>query len=96
DDTSFLDRTRLEPYDFGLDNEHEWFINEIIGHCHLDDGQLEFEVRWSLGDTTWEPAGNCTDLSALDRYLELHSVQDVHFLRQCSRPPKKGQWGSNL
>ncbi|KXN81834.1 hypothetical protein AN958_03630, partial [Leucoagaricus sp. SymC.cos] len=85
-----------EPYDFGLDDEHEWFVDEIIGHRHLDDGQLEFEVRWSLGDTTWEPAGNCTDLSALDRYLELHGVQDVHFLRRRSRPSKKGRRGSNL
>ncbi|KXN91984.1 hypothetical protein AN958_11044, partial [Leucoagaricus sp. SymC.cos] len=66
DDTLFPDRTRPEPYNFGLDDEHEWFIDEIIGHHHLDDGQLEFKVRWSLSDTTWEPAGNCADLSALD------------------------------
>ncbi|KXN81608.1 hypothetical protein AN958_04320 [Leucoagaricus sp. SymC.cos] len=89
DNTLFLDQTWPEPYDFGLDDEHEWFINEIIGHRHLDDGQLEFEVRWSLSDTIWEPAGNCADLSALDRYLELHGVQDVCFLRWCSRPSKK-------
>ncbi|KXN92841.1 hypothetical protein AN958_06532 [Leucoagaricus sp. SymC.cos] len=66
DDTLFPDQTWPEPYDFSLDDKHEWFINKIIGHCHLDNGQLEFEVQWSLGDTTWELAGNCTDLSALD------------------------------
>ncbi|KXN83360.1 hypothetical protein AN958_01533 [Leucoagaricus sp. SymC.cos] len=33
DNASFPD----EPYDFGLDDEHEWFVDEIIGHCHLDN-----------------------------------------------------------
>ncbi|KXN87206.1 hypothetical protein AN958_09079 [Leucoagaricus sp. SymC.cos] len=89
DNTLFPDQTWPEPYDFGLDDE-------IIGHRHLDNGQLEFEVQWSLSDTTWELTGNCTDLSALDQYLELHGVQDVCFLRQHSCPSKKGQQGSNL
>ncbi|KXN91263.1 hypothetical protein AN958_01585, partial [Leucoagaricus sp. SymC.cos] len=90
DDTLFPDQTQPEPYDFGLDDEHKWFVNKIIGHHHLNNGQLEFKVHWSLRDTTWEPASNYADLSALDQYLELYGVQDICFLRRCSYPFKKG------
>ena len=27
--------------------------------------ELELEVRWMLGDTTWEPLAACKDLEAL-------------------------------
>ncbi|KXN91844.1 hypothetical protein AN958_11867 [Leucoagaricus sp. SymC.cos] len=91
DNTLFPDQTWLEPYNFGLDDKHEWFIDEIIGHCHLDNGQLKFKVYWSLGNTTWEPVAHCVDLTALNQYLELYGVQDIHFLRWCSHPSKKGQ-----
>ncbi|EKM81440.1 hypothetical protein AGABI1DRAFT_31203, partial [Agaricus bisporus var. burnettii JB137-S8] len=51
DDQAFPDRSTPKPYDFGIDDKHEWFVDEILGHRH-DAGGLEFEVRWSLGDTT--------------------------------------------
>jgi len=31
-DALFPDRTRPEPYDFGAPDEHEWFVDEIVGH----------------------------------------------------------------
>jgi hypothetical protein len=31
-DLAFQNRSQPEPYDFVLDNEHEWFVEEIIGH----------------------------------------------------------------
>ena len=55
-------------YDFGQDDEQEWLIKEITSH------HLELEVRWTLGDTTWEPLASCKDLEALDLYLELWGV----------------------
>ncbi len=57
-----------------------WFIDEINAHRRDDSGKLEFEVRWSMGDTTWEPYEVCKNLAALDRYLELHSVCRVNQL----------------
>ncbi|KAF9445249.1 hypothetical protein P691DRAFT_762653 [Macrolepiota fuliginosa MF-IS2] len=74
---SFPDQLCPEPYDFGMDDEYEWFIEDIIGHWYNTDGNLEFEVQWSLGDTTWEPADGCQELVALDRYLKLQGARDA-------------------
>lgn len=79
-DGMFPNRVQPEPYDFGLEDEHEWFVDEIIGHRCVDHGNLEFQVCWSLGDTTWETHANCRDLAALDRYLELHNVKRANML----------------
>ena len=49
-------------------------MDDIIGHRWVGLKQIEYQVRWSLGDTTWEPHANCNKLAALDRYLELHGV----------------------
>ena len=50
----FPNRIHPEPYDFGVPEDHEWFVDELLGH-RWNGGDLEFEVHWSLGDTTWEP-----------------------------------------
>jgi hypothetical protein len=73
-DSEFPNRTQPEPYDFGGIDEQEWFVDEIIGHRWPGPRQIEYQVRWSLGDTTWEVHANCNKLAALDRYLELHGV----------------------
>ena len=73
-DAEFPNRTQPEPYDFGDPDEHEWFVDEIIGHRWSGPKQVEYQVRWSLGDTTWETHANCSKLAALDRYLELQGV----------------------
>jgi hypothetical protein len=72
-DSAFPNRIQPEPYDFGIDDDHEWFVDEIIGH-RWKGKKIEYEVRWSLGDTTWEAHANCDQLAALDRYLELKGV----------------------
>ena len=74
-DSEFLNQAQPEPFDFGADAEQEWFVDEIVGH-RWKGKQIEYEVRWSLGDTTWEKHTSCNDLAALDRYLELHGVTD--------------------
>ena len=73
-DSEFPNRTQPEPYDFGIPKEQEWFVDEIIGHRWVGPRKIEYQVRWSLGDTTWESHASCNELAALDRYLELHGV----------------------
>ena len=36
---------------------------------------MEFLVKWNLGNSTWEPLGNCNELIALDDYLMLMNVR---------------------
>lgn len=76
-DASFPNRAQPTPYDFGAADEDEWFVDEILGHRWTADNKVEYEVRWSLGDTTWEPHINCNKLAALDRYFELQGVKRV-------------------
>ena len=71
----FPNRVHLGPYDNGAPDEQEWFVEDLIGHCWIEGKNLEFEVQWSLGDTTWELLSSCKELAALDRYLEIHSIQ---------------------
>jgi len=74
-DAMFPNRTHPEPYDFGVEDDQEWFVEDILGHRWTKDNKLEYEIRWSLGDTTWEPHANCKELEALERYLELQGVK---------------------
>jgi hypothetical protein len=67
-------------YDIGEADDQEWFINEIIAHRWVDDKNLEFQVRWMLGDITWEPLAECKELKALSVYLELRGVKTPHKL----------------
>jgi hypothetical protein len=71
----FLNWVQLEQYDFGMPDNQEWFMEELIGYQWTEDDNPEFEVWWSLGDTTWEPLSSCKDLEALDRYLELQGIK---------------------
>ena len=56
-------------YDCGNENQ-EWLIKEILAHKWTTNN-LELQVKWRLGDVTWEPLSSCKDLEALDVYLEL-------------------------
>ena len=58
-------------YNFGSTDEPEWFVDEIIAHHWVGQTELELQVRWMLGDVTWEPLAACKELEALDEYLEL-------------------------
>ena len=73
-DALFPNRAHPEPYDFGAPDDAEWFVDELLGH-RWDGKKLELQVRWSLGDTTWETLASCKDLEALDKYLELQGVK---------------------
>ena len=67
-------------YDFGQDDKQEWPVEEITSHQWPNSKELKLEVRWTLGDTTWEPLAACKDLKALDLYLELQGVAHPHNL----------------
>lgn len=77
DDLLFPNRATPEPYDFGAADDTEWFVEEIVGHKWTGK-KLEVQVRWSLGDTTWELYGEeIEELEALDSYLELFGVENA-------------------
>jgi hypothetical protein len=73
-DEKFPHQDVLKHYDFGQEAEEEWYICKLLAHC-WNGSALEFQVQWSLGDTTWEPSSSCKWLEALDAYLELSGVK---------------------
>ena len=75
DDKRFPRRDTATCYDFGTTDEPEWFVDEILAHRWVGRAHLEFQVRWTLGDVTWEPLAECKELEALDEYLELRGVR---------------------
>lgn len=74
DDIRFPHRDVKSYYDFGDDEKEEWLVDEITGH-RWDGGKIEFEVRWNLGDSTWEPYDHVRKLVALDEYLALQGAK---------------------
>ena len=36
---------------------------------------MELQIRWTLGDVTWELLAECKELEALDEYLDLRGVK---------------------
>ena len=57
-------------YDFGNNEDQEWLIEEILAH-EWTNNDLEFQVKWLVGDITCKPLSSCKELEALDNYLEL-------------------------
>ena len=78
----FLKREAKLYYDFGNNNEQEWFINKILAHKWTNNN-LELKAKWMLGDITWEPIDSCKKLEALDTYLELRGVTCPQDLPWC-------------
>jgi hypothetical protein len=60
-------------YDFGYGDEAEQEVDEILAH-QWDGRALRLLVRWSSGDSTWEPLRSCSKLRALDEYLSIRGV----------------------
>jgi hypothetical protein len=75
DDALFPNRHYPDPYNFGAPDNAEWYVEEITAH-QWKGCKVEFEVKWSLGDTTWEPLLSCNDLAALDAYLSLMGIKE--------------------
>ena len=75
DDHCFPGRDTAKSYDFGVAEEPEWFVDEILAHQWTSQDSLEFQVKWTLGDMTWEPLAECKELQALNEYLDLCGVK---------------------
>lgn len=50
-------------------------MNEITGH-DWKGNKVQFMVRWTVGDHTWEMYNTCKELITLDDYFALHGVTD--------------------
>jgi hypothetical protein len=81
DEITFPSRESKHFYDFGMPDDDEWFVDEIIGHRFTDDA-IEFHVRWTAGDHTWEPFSGVKSLEALDHYYALMGVKRWQALRR--------------
>jgi hypothetical protein len=91
DNERFPKRDTQVEYDFGNDDDAEWYVDEIISHRWTTNGDIELKVQWTLGDITWEPLRNCNDLEALDRYLELHGVNSAKKLPRRGASSARGR-----
>lgn len=84
-DTMFQGWDVTRFYDFGLDNEQEYLVDEILTHCWVGQ-HIEFFVCFDDGDILQESYDNCKGLEALDRYLELQGILDWQQLPWHARP----------
>ena len=73
DDNRFPSRDVSVYYDFGYGDEAEQEVDEILAH-QWDGRTLRLLVKWSSGDSTWEPLKSCDKLRALDEYLSIRGV----------------------
>ena len=73
-DILFPKRDTKVYYDFGNNEDQEWFVEETLAHKWTNN-DLELQVKWMLGDVTWEPLSSCKDQEALDAYLELQGAK---------------------
>ena len=86
-DILFPQRDTKVFYDFGNNEDQEWLVEEILAHKWTNNN-LELQVKWTLGDITWEPLSSCKDLEALDVYLELWGAKAPWDLLQCEQANK--------
>ena len=83
-DILFPKRDTKAYYDFGNNKDQEWLVEEILAHKWTNN-DLEFQVKWMVGDVTWELLSSCKELEALDVYLELWGVKTPQSLLQCEQ-----------
>jgi hypothetical protein len=74
DNSIFPSREAQRFYDFGKPAEQEWMIDEIVSHRWKTKTTIEFRVKWTTGDFTWEAPCALNDTIALDEYFEAHRV----------------------
>ena len=69
------------------DTEAEWAVNHILSHTGLKNDSV-FKIKWKSGDVTWMPYYQITYLRALNEYLDLLGVKDIHKLpKGAGNPP---------
>jgi hypothetical protein len=83
DDVLFPNRCYLDPYNFSALDGAKWYVEEIMAH-RWRGRVLELQVKWSLGESTWEPLSVCNELAALDTYLALVGAKEWEDLPRCA------------
>ena len=83
-DILFPKRDSRVYYDFGNDEDQEWLVEEILAHKWTNN-DLELQVKWMVGDITWELLSSCKDLEALDVYLELRGAKAPQDSSRCEQ-----------
>jgi hypothetical protein len=71
DETIFPGREASRFYDFGTPDDQEWHVEEIVTHRWIGPRTLQYRVKWTAGDLTWEPPKHLEECTALDEYLEV-------------------------
>ena len=84
DDLLFPNRETHRHYDYGMPEDIEWQVEEIVGHRWNSD-RLQYLIHWTAGEHTWEPSESCDELQALDDYLALLGVDSPNHL------PRRGR-----
>ncbi|KAH8832144.1 hypothetical protein DL96DRAFT_1418555, partial [Flagelloscypha sp. PMI_526] len=79
DDERFPNRDSFTPYDYGLPDEGEQLVEEIVDHFWTGN-KVYFKVRWSDGDVTEEPLEHVRKCRALDAYLTLKHAKSCRQL----------------
>ena len=62
DDVLFLSHESKHFYNFGMPDDEEWLVDEVIGHWFTSES-IEFNIRWITGDHAWEPYQTVKDLT---------------------------------
>lgn len=70
----FPSREAQRFYDFGTPDDQEWFVEEILTHQWSGPRTIQFRVKWTAGDITWEPPKHLEECVALDDYFEAMGV----------------------
>ena len=84
-DILFPKRDTKVYYDFGNNKDQEWHVEEILAYKWTNN-DLEFQVKWTAGDVTWELLSSCKELEALDNYKELEALDNYLELRGAKAP----------
>ena len=79
DESLFPHREPKMFYDFGMPDNTEWLVDDVVGHRWMGD-DVAFMVKWNLGDSTWEPREEVMKLGAYSRYLDLLGVDKWELL----------------
>ncbi|CAK5283406.1 unnamed protein product [Mycena citricolor] len=59
-----------------VQDEEETGIVAVNGHRWFKRKHLQLLILWNDDDATWEPLSNVDDCTAMDEYLQRHSLED--------------------
>ncbi|KAJ7640210.1 hypothetical protein B0H17DRAFT_854599, partial [Mycena rosella] len=70
----FPSREANRFYDFGMPDNQEWHVEEIMSHQWKSGRSVEFHIKWTAGNYTWELRTHLEECTSLDQYLEAMGV----------------------